>query len=55
MITYSLAAIGAGVILALGVPLMERLLRRIRPLSPRQEEAEHLRQQARRSLDRFPR
>ncbi len=55
MITYTLAAIGAGVILALGVPLMERLLRRIRPLSPRQEEAERFRQQARRSLDRLPR
>ena len=53
MIIYTLAAIGAGVILALGIPLMERLVRRIRPLSPRQEEAEHFRQQARRSLDRF--
>ena len=53
MIIYTLAAIGAGVILVLGIPLMERLVRRIRPLSPRQEEAEHFRQQARRSLDRF--
>jgi hypothetical protein len=55
VITYTLAAIGAGIVLALGVPLMERLLRWIRPLSPRQEEAERFRQQARRSLDRFPR
>jgi hypothetical protein len=55
MIGYTLAAIGAGIVLALGVPLMERLLRRIRPLSPHQEQAEHFRQQARRSIDRFPR
>jgi hypothetical protein len=53
VITYTLAAIGAGIVLALGVPLMERLLRRIRPLTPRQEEAERFREQARRSLDRF--
>jgi len=53
MITYTLAAVGAGIVLALGIPLMERLLRRIRPLTPRQEEAERFRQQARRSLDRF--
>jgi hypothetical protein len=55
VITYTLAAIGAGIVLAFGVPLMERLLRRVRPLTPRQEEAEHFRQQARRSLDRFQR
>ena len=53
MIGYTLAAIGAGIVLALGIPLMEGLLRRIRPLTPRQEEAERFRQQARRSLDRF--
>ena len=53
MITYILAAIGAGLVLALGVPLMERLLRRIKPLTPRQEEAERFREQARRSIDRF--
>jgi hypothetical protein len=53
MIGYTLAAIGAGIVLALGVPLMERLVRRFWPLSPRQEEAERFRQQARRSLDRF--
>ena len=53
MITYTLAAIGAGIVLALGIPLMERLLRRIRPLTPRQEDAEHYREQARRRLDRF--
>jgi len=55
MITYTLAAIGAGIVLALGIPLVERLLRWIRPLTPRQEQAEDLRQQARRSLDRYPR
>ena len=55
MITYTLAAIGAGIVLVFGVSLMERLLRRVRPLTPRQEEAEHFRQQARRSLDRFQR
>ena len=53
MITYTLAAIGAGIVLALGIPLMERLLKRIKPLTPKQEEAEHFREQARRSLDRF--
>ena len=53
MTDYIFVAIGAVIVLALGVPLMERLLRRIRPLTPRQEEAEHFRQQARRSLDRF--
>jgi len=53
MIGYTLAVIGAGIVLVLGVPLMERLLRWIRPLSPRQEEAEHFRRQARRSVDRL--
>jgi hypothetical protein len=53
MITYTLAAIGAGIVVALGIPLMERLLKRIKPLTPKQEEAEHFREQARRSLDRF--
>jgi hypothetical protein len=52
---YTLAAIGAGILLVLGVPLMERLLRWIRPLSPQLEEAEYFRQQARRSIDRFRR
>jgi hypothetical protein len=55
VITYTLAAIGAGIVLALGVPFMERLLRRIHPLTPRQEEAEYFREQARRSIDRFRR
>ena len=55
MITYTLAVIGAGIVLACGIPLMERLLRRVRPLTPRQEDAERFRQQARRSLDRIPR
>ena len=55
MLTYTLAAIGAGIVLALGVPLVERLLRRVKPLTPRQQEAEHFRRQARRSIDRFMR
>jgi hypothetical protein len=55
MVTYTLAVIGAGIVLAFGVPLMERLLKRVRPLTPKQEDAERFRQQARRSLDRFPR
>jgi hypothetical protein len=56
MTTYMvLAAIGVVAVLALGVPLMERLVRRIWPLTPRQEEAEHFREQARRSIDRFRR
>ena len=53
MITYTLAAIGAGMVLAFGIPLMERLLKRIWPVTPKQEEAERMREQARRSLDGF--
>jgi hypothetical protein len=53
MITYTLAAIGAGIVLALGIPLMQGLLAWIRPLTPKQAEAERLREQARRSLDRL--
>ena len=53
MITYTLAAIGAGIVLAFGIPLMERLLSRIWPLTPKQEDAARRREQARRSLDRF--
>ncbi|MBN9090048.1 MAG: hypothetical protein J0J01_24320 [Reyranella sp.] len=53
MIAYTLAVIGAGIVLALGIPLMERLLRWVRPLTPRQEEAEHFRRQAHRSIDGF--
>jgi hypothetical protein len=55
MISYTLAAIGAGIIIALGIPLIERLLKKIRPLTPQQEDAERLREQARRSLDKIPR
>jgi hypothetical protein len=53
MITYTLAAIGAGIALTLGVPFVERLLKRVWPMTTQQEEAERFRQQARRSLDRF--
>ena len=56
MTTYMvLAAISAGVVLVMGVPLMERLLRRIWPLTRKQEEAERFREQARRSIDKFRR
>jgi hypothetical protein len=55
MTTYVLAAIGAGVVLILGIPLMERLVGRIWPLTPKQEEAERFREQARRSIDKFRR
>ena len=55
MIAYTLAAIGAGIVIALGVPIMERLLRRIRTLTPRQEDAERFREKAHRSIDRIPR
>jgi hypothetical protein len=55
MIFYVIALIGVVVVLALGVPLMERLVRRIWPLTPKQEEAERFREAARRSIDRFRR
>jgi hypothetical protein len=55
MTTFTLAAIGAGIVIALGVPLMERLVRRIWPMTPEQEEADRFREQARRSIDRFRR
>jgi hypothetical protein len=55
MITYTLAAIGAGIVIALGIPAIERLLKRIRPLTPMQEDAERFREKARRSLDKIAR
>lgn len=55
MVTFTLAVIAASVVLGLGIPLMERLLRKIRPLTPKQEQAEYFREQARRRLDRIPR
>ena len=55
MLIYTIALIGLIVILALGVPLMERLVRRIWPMTPKQEEAEHFLQSARRSIDKFRR
>jgi len=53
--TYILAAIGVGIFLVLGIPLIERLVRRLWPLTPKQEEAERFREQARRSIDKFRR
>jgi uncharacterized membrane-anchored protein YhcB (DUF1043 family) len=55
MLTYVLLLIGLIFVLAVGVPLMERLLRWIRPLTPKQEEAHRFLEQARRSLDKFRR
>jgi len=55
LLIYTIALIGLIVILALGVPLMERLVRRIWPMTPKQEEAEHFLQSARRSIDKFRR
>jgi len=51
----ALLVIGVVVIVGFGVPLMDRLWRRVRPLTPEQEQAEHFREQARRSIDRFRR
>jgi hypothetical protein len=55
MLIYTIALIGLIVVLALGVPLMERLVRRIWPLTPKQEEAQRFLESARRSIDRFRR
>ena len=51
--TYILCLVGVALIIGLGRPLMDRLLRRIRPLSPRQEESEYFLEQARRRIDRL--
>jgi hypothetical protein len=53
--TYVLLLIGLIFVLVAGVPLMERLLRWIRPLTPKQEEAHRFLEEARRSLDKFRR
>ena len=55
MLTYAIVLIGLAVVLALGVPLMERLVRRIWPLTPNQQEAERFLDSARRSIDRYRR
>jgi len=55
MLFYTIALIGLIVILALGIPLMDRFVRRIWPLTPKQEEAEHFLHSARRSIDKFRR
>ena len=52
---YILLLIGLILVLVIGVPLMERLLRWIRPLTPKQEEAHRFLEEARRSLDKFRR
>lgn len=55
MITYTLAAIGAGIVLALGIPLVEGLLRRIWPSTPKEDEARRFVEKARRSIDHMMR
>jgi hypothetical protein len=55
MIISTIAIIALIVVLALGLPLMERLVRRIWRLTPKQEEAEDFLDSARRSIDRFRR
>ena len=55
MISYVIAAIAFVLVMTLGVPLMERLVRRIWPLTPKQEESEHFLHQARRSIDKYRR
>ena len=55
MFIYAIGLVALIVVLALGVPLMERLVRRIWPLTPKQEEAQHFLDSARRSIDKFRR
>jgi hypothetical protein len=50
-----LLVIGTILIFAFGVPLMEWLMNRIRPLTPEQEEARRFAEEARRRIDRFRR
>jgi hypothetical protein len=52
-LTFLLCLFGAILVLVFGVPLMERLLRRLRPLTPKQEEAHRFHEEARRSIDKF--
>ena len=52
---YILLLIALIFVLVVGVPLMERLLRWIKPLTPKQEEAHRFLEEARRSLDKFRR
>jgi hypothetical protein len=55
VITYTLAAIGAGIILVLGIPFVERLLKRVWPSTPKEDEAREYVERARRSIDHIPR
>jgi hypothetical protein len=52
---YTLLIIGAVVILVAGIPAIEWLMNRIRPLIPEQEERRRRLREARRSYDRFRR
>jgi hypothetical protein len=55
MIVYVLCAAGIIVALVAGIPLMERLLHWIKPLTPEQQERRRFLEEARRSIDRFRR
>jgi len=55
MFIYAIGLVALIVVLALGVPLMERLVRRIWPLTPKQEEAQQFLESARRSIDKHRR
>ena len=52
---YTLLIIGAVIILVAGIPVIEWLMNRIRPLTPEQEEAPRRLREARRSYDKFRR
>jgi hypothetical protein len=52
---YTLLIIGAVIILVAGIPVIEWLMNRIRPLTPEQEERRRRLREARRSYDRFRR
>jgi hypothetical protein len=55
VLLYVLLAAGALIVLGVGLPLMQRLINRVWPMTPQQEEAERFREQARRSIDRYRR
>jgi hypothetical protein len=51
---YSILIVGTALLVALGVPLIEFIMRRIRPLTPEQEGFRRRLDEARRRGDRFP-
>jgi hypothetical protein len=52
---YTLLIIGGVVILVAGIPAVEWLMNRIRPMTPEQEERHRRLREARRSVDSFRR